>query len=266
MQETEINEIPLEARCWQILRFFIMWSGFYLLIHNVLKSDKNFKINLDVKNRIVSICHGSLSFLFSLYFIYLNGINFEHEIDQFSVQIVALSLGYFVYDLIACLYFGLWDSKLIIHHALAMAGFGYSLLSGNGIFAGVLGLALGESSNFPMHLRSICKEIGLRHTKLYETADLMYLGIYILFRGIFSPVLCTMCFFSKSTPWMVWFVFFGLTLQSMFFIRIMLKILSVKRVQARERMEKNIQLFWFVSNPEVLKLEYVQKKSKQKVF
>ena len=236
------------------------------MVHFTYNFKSNRKLELDNKNRIISICHGALSFFFATYFICLYGIDFDFQIDLFSTKIVCLSLGYFLYDLIACLWFGLWDGKLVLHHILAITGFSYPLFIENGIFAGILGLLLAESSNFPMHLRAILKNMKLRHTILYELADVLYLVVYIIFRGLFAPILCFMSFFSKSTPWVVCMVFLGLTLQSLYFIRIMIKILKSKYKQHQERKLTNTPLFWLSENEKLYSLSYTQKDKKTKVF
>lgn len=43
------------------------------------------------------------------------------------------------------------------------------------------GLMSAEVSNFPMHMRVILRQIGLRHTRLYEACEWTYFGTTINF-------------------------------------------------------------------------------------
>ena len=266
MNLTFLDNKPLAESLYQIGFFFTLWTLFYTVIHFVFKFNKIKKIDLDIKNRIASIAHGMLSFFFSSLFIYHYGINFDMPIDLLSTKLVSLSLGYFVYDLIACLWFGIWDSKLIIHHVLAISGFIFPFFAGKGIFSGIIGLFFAESSNFPMHFRVILKQMGLRHTKAYELFDIMYLIIYIFARGLCCPIFCVMSFMSKTTPFFINFVFLSMSIQSILFIKIMFSIILKKKSESIERKSKGIELFWTTVNPEIYKMEYIHKKSKQKIF
>lgn len=250
----------------QIGYFVVLWTILYIVVHNVFRFTKVRATDLDIKNRIVSIMHGTLSFLFSSIFIYYVGIDFDLPIDMLSTKLVSLSLGYFIYDLIACLWFGLWDSKLIIHHVLAICGFSFPFFIGRGIFSGIIGLMLAESSNFPMHFRVILKQMGYRHTRIYEVFDNMYLFIYMVARGVVLPIFCVMSFFSKETHLITSFIFLAMTLQSFQFINIMFSIIRGKKKKALERKSKGVELFWFSVNPQIKELDYFKKTSKQNIF
>ena len=259
------NKILMDSLS-QIGFFFTLWTLFYIVIHIVFKFNKIRKTDLDIKNRIVSIAHGALSFFFSSLFILHFGIDYDRPIDMISMKLVCLSLGYFLYDLLACFWFGIWDQKLVIHHILAISGFFFPFVAGRGVFAGIVGLFVAEASNFPMHFRVILKHLGLKHTKAYEFFDNLYLSIYIFARGLCSPIFCFMSFFSKDTPIFIKFVFVAMTLQSLHFIRIMISIIKKKTREKKERESKGVEFFWTTVNPQISKLDYIKKKSKQNIF
>ena len=77
------------------------------------------------------------------------------------------SLSYCIYDFVACVYFKLADAGLVLHHSLCVLGLGSALLQGYGAIDALGGLAVAEVSNFPMHLRVILRNYGLRYTKAY---------------------------------------------------------------------------------------------------
>ena len=117
------------------------------------------------------------------------------------------------------------------------------MYSGKGIFMGIVGLAIAESSNFPMNLRGICKLYHLRFTKIYEVLEVYYFLLYIFTRGMVGPIMFMLGLFSPSTPIFIKISITGIILQSCFFIRDMFKILNKKYNQYLEREEKNIRLF-----------------------
>lgn len=137
-----------------------------------------------------------------------------------------------VYDTVACFYYGLWDSGLVIHHSLCLMGFGFALWFNYGAIDSVGGLFVAEVSNFPMHLRVIFRNFGLRYTKAYEYSENTYLCSYIIARGICCPLLVLWpSLASENSPVMVKIICFSLTLQSVYYILQMTKIIRKKLAQ-----------------------------------
>ena len=251
------------SRTWflkQTFSIFLMWMSFYLATHFLVPFKGKKKDGHDLRTRIVAIFHGLICPIISFYYVYHVGIDFEVEIDSFSSRIIAFSLGYFFYDLAICFILGLGDFKLLLHHCCCFVTFGYIMYSGKGVFMGIFGLAIGESSNFPMNIRGICKLYHLRFTKIYEALEVFYFLIYIFTRGMAGPIVFMVGLFSPSTPIFIKLSITGIVLQSFFFIRDMFKILIRKYNQYLEREEKNIRLFWFSHNPETFNLEYIKKR------
>lgn len=93
-----------------------------------------------------------------------------------------VSAAYFAYDFLACVYYELADTALVAHHSLAICGYAMATLSKFGGPSSMFGLMCAEVSNFPMHTRCILRTIGLRYTKLYEVCELIYFGIFFIFK------------------------------------------------------------------------------------
>lgn len=87
-----------------------------------------------------------------------------------------ISASYFAYDFLGCVYYDLADTSLVCHHALAMSGYGISIISKFGAPSSIWGLMCAEVSNFPMHMRCIVRSLGMRYTKLYEVFEWTYFG------------------------------------------------------------------------------------------
>lgn len=79
-----------------------------------------------------------------------------------------ISLSYFVYDTVACIYYKLIDRSMLLHHIVCITALALCLMGFKGSFYLIVGLSVAEISNFPMHLRTILRNIGLKYTKLYQ--------------------------------------------------------------------------------------------------
>ena len=126
-------------------------------------------------------------------------------------MIVIGSMSYFLYDLLACIYYDLSDTGLLLHHSTAILGYANVLVLKLGATLSLCnyyiyiynikdGLLCAEISNLPMHLRVILRNLNLRYTLLYETCEYMYFGSYLVFRGFVFPCILAMSIFETNIP------------------------------------------------------------------
>ena len=117
-----------------LISAFIGWCSVFLLIDKKFKFKSVSKaVGNDIKNRIISMMHGFLTFSAALYVVtckiiilliiivyqtHLAGPN-TPEI----IMIVIGSMSYFLYDLLACIYYDLSDTGLLLHHSTAILGY-----------------------------------------------------------------------------------------------------------------------------------------------
>ena len=212
----------------EILLFFcVFWTGLYILLHKMIGGE-NTKKMLDTKNRAVSIVHGLLSFSLACIDVFGHKCSMNQPTSNFQSNILLSSLGYFLYDLIACYYYGLFDMDLLIHHAVASLGLAWGVFSGWGASCAITGIVITEVSNFPMHVRNIARNFGRKHTKIYEYNERAYFFLYIVSRGIFGPECLIRGLRSKNNPWVPCIVCALLCLQSYMFMGKMFKIIKRK--------------------------------------
>ena len=76
----------------------------------------------------------------------------------------------------AMLYFGLMDVNIFIHHFVCIVGLTCSALQHHSADILSIGLVLAEISNPTLHIRMILRHLGLRYTKSYEIAEILYIG------------------------------------------------------------------------------------------
>jgi len=246
---------------------FIVWSGiFYFVNTKVILSSKISKREADdLRNRIVSIIHGLFAFFVSGYHIYSDNPQYAEKALPIQHLILLTSGAYFLYDTIACHYYGLSDLSLYIHHGMCLFGTLMCEISDNATTA-LLGLFWAEISNCPMHVRCILRTLKMRYTKLYEFSESFYMVTYIICRGIFCTHLAITATPVPETPISIRIVCVGLWLQSVYFIYEMFNILKRKFKQYKERSQKKVTYFWFYDNPKLAELSYYKAEGKDKIF
>jgi len=223
------------------------------------------KVDHDIKNRFVSIIHGFLTMVLAGYNIFHQQPSFTDKNSDIQLFLLLVSMAYFLYDYIACCYYGLADRSLAIHHALAIFGYLVAIHYNTSTLA-MCGIFYGETSNAFMHIRVILRSFGKRHTKLHEVFDVLYMLTYIVARAVFVTKVNYDTLYVSGIPVLLRLACIGLWVQSLLFVKEMIFILQRKYKQFQERRTKSIQYFWFTENPEIKNLSYLRKEKKEAVF
>lgn len=168
----------------------VIWTVIYLTVLMIPLPFKpnhlkiTLKDELDVKNRIVSFCHGLILLVFSSYTYYRMPGSCGDVNTDYDKRLIYVAVGYFLYDFLAMAYYGLLDWTMTIHHWICIIGMSVPLRTNTGANFIVMGMFVAECSNPAMHLRQIVKHYGLRYTKLYESMEVSFLLLYIFGRYI----------------------------------------------------------------------------------
>ncbi len=257
LKDFQISQYQIKLILYSNIIWWIIYGFIHFFIHINHKTKKEI---YDTKTRIVSIIHA----------LFITILSF---IDFFSYQtskcgqsnnnlqnfILCTSLGYFLYDTIACVLLDVSDIEMVFHHCSVMFGY-YSGISFNHSAAEMIrGLLVADVSNPMMHSRQIIRNYGLKHTKIYFYMDVIYMFIYIIARSIFGAIACYFTVFCKSNLFIVKIAGFSVWAQSVLFMKRMLKNLLHRYREYSERKEKNIDYFWFYHNKKVEELEYYKK-------
>lgn len=187
----------LEEIIFGFLKWLCIWTGYFLIVNTTVKPEKHWTLSNkhadDIRNRVVSITHGLFSFIVTTYHIIKHSPQYNEPITDFQHFLIIMSMAYFTYDLIACIYYHLTDSGLYIHHFLVIFGYLMDEVYGYGgtetlsnyyyiiyilsTFSLLVGLFFAEISNSPMHMRKILRSLKLRYTKSHEVLEMFYFGI-----------------------------------------------------------------------------------------
>ena len=100
-----------------------------------------------------------------------------------------LSTGYFIYDFLALVYYGLVDKAMVIHHIACIFGIIATIKSDTSANFVVMAFFTTEGSNSFMHARTILRHYGLRYSLTYELFEVLFIVSYLLLRfGIGIPL------------------------------------------------------------------------------
>jgi len=252
----QIQLIIVSNLIWWLLYGFI---HFFIPITHKTKKEVN-----DTKTRIVSIIHATYATILAFIDFFYNQTSqcgqYNNDLQNF---ILCTSLGYFLYDTIACILLDVSDIEMVIHHLSVMLGY-YSGISFNHSAAEMLrGLLVADVSNPIMHMRMIVRNYGMKHTKLYLNMDIVYMFIYIIARSIFGAMSCYFTVFCKGNLFIVKIAGFSVWAQSVLFMRRMLDNLRHRYLDYLERREKGIEYHWFEFNKKIEELDYYKRSIKK---
>jgi hypothetical protein len=246
---------------------FTAWSLLFhfVNIHVDLPAKLGKKKVDDIKNRIISIVHGLFALFVSGYHIYRDRPSYTDPSTPIQHIILLTTGAYFLYDFLACCYYGLVDMALVVHHSLCVVGVFFCEYTNNST-AALIGLALAECSNFPMHFRAILRTIKMRYTKLYELSETMYMVTYILARGVVLTYIIATFITIPEVPIAARVCCLGLWGQSLYFVYEMQSIMGRKWKQYKERCKKGISYNWLGEDKRITELSYYKNEGGEKVF
>ena len=181
----------------------------YLLVHNLLdltsyKMQRS--VDLDFRNRIISFIHGLIAIFLSVRItvFYPQECGASTQPDEYNMLII--TCGYMVYDMLAMWYLGLLNFDMAIHHFIVCLSFTQSLMTNFGAFSNCCAAFAAEVSNPPMHLRGMLRSLNKRYTKLYDTCQMTYfisfffarifVGQYFVYKTLIcesDPIVTKMC-------------------------------------------------------------------------
>eukprot|EP00347_Sterkiella_histriomuscorum_P003722 403363195 len=249
---------------------FVIWNIVNLVVMYAKIPDSHLPRNemLDLRNRIVSCLHGTVSMFLAAYNTYFLHSECGQKNTKFEEHIMIISCGYFFYDFMVMIYFNLMDRSMFVHHFICMIGMAYCVISDFSAHVLIAALFVSEISNPAMHVRVVLKHLNKRYTKAYESCELMYIILYIFGRMILGlPILYGLWMCEHDSLFQK-ILGTGLIVQSMYFISKMGQILRSRAAEYSERKKKGVKMLWFqeLSKEQISKIDlYNRKTSKPKI-
>ena len=239
----------------EAIRYYLLWLVFWIglycveLLFPVPLANKYRKLplndELDVRNRFISLIHGVVALYLSGYEFFFLPASCGDANTFYESYVMLISTAYFTYDFLAMAYYGLLDWSMTLHHFVVILGMGLNIYNGYSAHLLLGGMFVAEISNPPMHLRCMMKHLGLRYTKSYEAADILFLVLYMLARlilGTYQVYIAVMC---DKIHIVVKLCALAILLQSYHF-SLQMKSIFMKRIKdMKQRNKLNIKMNWF---------------------
>jgi hypothetical protein len=219
----------------------VAWTVLYMLA--VIALPKRSK---DFCNRSVSLVHAVLAIILIMG---LPAVDWRRPLSGYGkattdtqMLVLTVSLGYFAYDTICCLFID-QDLFNFTHHVCTMLGLAVGVcnkVSGKEL---TVCLLLMELSNPFLHLRALFKELELKDTPLSTANDVLFAVSFFVWRVVVGPLVVYYTMRSPSSPTIVKVGGLGIGLISWIWGYKILAVMRHKVRQARwkQRQPKKMQ-------------------------
>ena len=164
-----------------VIGSFLLWVDFYFILHAL-----NHKQSAEWNCRIVTAIHGTLSALLCLLSaVYFGPWPFSHlgeKNTDLHNAIMIISLGYFLFDFIWCMYMRTEGKVMLSHHVVSVFGLIYALYQGR--YGTELTAVMGASefTNPLLQLRWFLKESGYYSGKIAVIIDWLFVVSFCVAR------------------------------------------------------------------------------------
>lgn len=167
------------------------WTVGWALMFVVFRLVVFRKHTADFSNRVVSIVHAVVAIYYS-YVTFTSGFagmfdNIGGPNTDAQALCMAVSLSYFIYDLIYCAVVGELES--VFHHLFTIGGLASGVLQGKSGSELVACLFLMEVSNPSLHLRTLLLEMGLKNSTVFSLNNFVFALVFLVCRLVIGPPL-----------------------------------------------------------------------------
>ncbi|XP_078538284.1 TLC domain-containing protein 5 isoform X1 [Lissotriton helveticus] len=184
---------------------FIGWFSLYASFCH-LNTNRSYEWNC----RIVTVIHGFLIISLSAYVGFIDGPwPFTHPGSlntALQVQVLCLTLGYFIFDLCWCVYFQTERLLMLVHHVLSILGINMALILGESATEVNAVLFGSEITNPFLQARWFLREMGHYHSFCGDLVDFLFVA---LFTGVRIGVGANLLWCELVSPTPRWFVKVG---------------------------------------------------------
>ena len=171
---------------------FLAWTDVFFVIHML-----NRKRSTEWNCRLVTTLHAIVSTSLCFTSAVVTGPwPFTHiGIPNTSMHNMAMiiSLGYFFFDFIWCLYMQSESKVMLAHHFVSILGLMYSLYSGKAGNELIAVMGASEITNPLLQLRWFLKETGFYNGRQAKIIDFIFVSMFWFFRLIVGSVFHYLC-------------------------------------------------------------------------
>jgi hypothetical protein len=174
-------EFPISLVLASTAVWFILYYSQVLFV----RPNIPYKELWDLRNRLVSVVHANYVLAFSIY-LSTQGRSFGADDTWEDRIMVAVSLGYVIYDTVAMLIHGLHDTYILLHHGFMIWGMSNTLIHNTGGLEIAGGFIATELAVTFLHAKEILKALNQYNTRLYLTIELIFFGLFFCGRVLYG--------------------------------------------------------------------------------
>ncbi|XP_077579235.1 TLC domain-containing protein 5a [Stigmatopora nigra] len=172
------------------------WSSLYFVLCQL-----NGRRSCEWNCRLVTLLHGILAVCVTAYIGYVDGpwpFNYPGTKNTpLQINIMLLSLGYFVFDMAWCVYFRTEGAVMLAHHSMSILGILLTLWLGESAIEGCAVLFGSEITNPLLQTRWFLKQTGRSGTPLANAVDAIFVLLFVFMRVFVGG---TMLYFELKSP------------------------------------------------------------------
>ncbi|KAE8674802.1 peroxidase 9 [Hibiscus syriacus] len=150
-------------------------------------------------------------------------------------QALGVTVAYFIYDLICCLFDERYSFDNAVHHLVGIVGLGAGLAFRKCGAEQVAALFITEISSPFLHARELLKELGYKDTHLNLAADIIFAVIFSVARMVGGPYLLFLTLSAASNPILIKATAVGLQLVSTFWFYKIVRMVKYKLTKSTKK-------------------------------
>ncbi|KAG7260769.1 hypothetical protein CRUP_002579 [Coryphaenoides rupestris] len=154
------------------------WVALYMILCSI-----NGSRGCEWNCRLVTLLHGVLVVSLTAYIGYVDGPwPFTYQNTTLQISAMVLSLSYFIFDMVWCVYFRTEGAVMLAHHAVSILGIMLTLWLGESGVESCAVLFGSEVTNPLLQARWFLRHTGRRNTPLAEAVDLAFVVLFVVMR------------------------------------------------------------------------------------
>lgn len=212
------------------------WAAVFVIINAIILRRRSLGFN----NRLVSFLHALVALV-----ICPAALNWQHPLSGFGQtttdyqrSVMNLSLGYFTYDMLCCLYIDL-DFANVVHHLCTMLGLAVGVCNGVSGAELTFCLLLMEVSNPFLHGRFLMKELGWKQSSLSTINDIAFAVSFFICRLLIGPAVIYHTLICPTSPMIVKVGGVGIQIVSLFWFYKIAQIATRKASRSGGKTKKS---------------------------
>ncbi|GLJ40865.1 hypothetical protein SUGI_0845350 [Cryptomeria japonica] len=220
----------MEERVKTVVVGVVAWTATFIGVRKVLS-----KRSFDFCNRVVSLIHVAVA-------LWLCSVSIQDwknplhpsasPASPSQIHALAVSLSYFIYDSICCLFDSSISISNCIHHLVSVSGLGGGVIYAKCGSELIGCLWLMEISNPFMHMRELLKELGYKDSSLSLINDVCFAVVFTLARLIIGPYIVYVTV-TADNPLIIKVTSVGLQVVSIFWFFKIVKMVKYKLIKAK---------------------------------